>query len=106
MPDVPQDQVASQSPTANASGISAPKIDLLVSLGPETAAYVMPSFVGQLLGSTTSAVQDAGFKVGHVGLIAQPLPNTATPSTPNAASVIVNQTPARGRNSGRQRRKF
>jgi beta-lactam-binding protein with PASTA domain len=101
LPDVPQDQVASQSPTANASGISAPKIDLLVSLGPETAAYVMPSFVGQLLGSTTTAVQDAGFKVGHVGVIAAASPTissptTSTPGAPNAASVIVNQTPAAG----------
>ncbi len=96
LPDVPQDQVASQSPTANANGISAPKIDLLVSLGPETAAYVMPSFVGQLLGSTTSALQDAGFKVGHVGVIAAASPPNAAPGTPNDASVIVGQTPAPG----------
>jgi eukaryotic-like serine/threonine-protein kinase len=99
--DVPQDRVASQSPPANASGVSAPKVDLLVSLGPEPAAYVMPDFAGQPLGSATLALQDAGMHVGKVSVIPasasgepQPLPSTA--SEPNAASMIVAQVPAPG----------
>src|ERR1700693_1403184 len=51
LPDAPADQVGSQSPPAKASGVSVPKIRLLVSRGPEPAAYVMPNFVGQPLGS-------------------------------------------------------
>ncbi|MGA6987067.1 MAG: PASTA domain-containing protein, partial [Terriglobales bacterium] len=35
LPDAPLDQVISQSPPAKASGVSAPKISLLVSDGPE-----------------------------------------------------------------------
>jgi len=116
LPEVPEDQVASQSPPANASGVAAPKINLLVSAGPETASYVMPNLIGQPLGSATLTLQDAGMKVGRVSMIAPPsadqqqaAPATGTsvsngpvspvptpPSTPNAASMIVSQTPAAG----------
>jgi len=113
LPDVPQDQVASQSPPANASGIAAPKIDLLVSQGADLPSYVMPSLIGQPLGSATLTLQDAGMKVGKVSMVVQsgPAPDqqlasagaAATgpvspnpPSQPSAASMIVSQTPAAG----------
>lgn len=100
-PDVPQDRVASQNPSANASGVSAPRIDLLVSLGPEPAAYVMPNLTGQPLGSATLALQDAGMRIGKVSVHAAGTPGEqqATPSSaaePSAASMIVEQTPAPG----------
>src|SRR6267154_1218344 len=49
LPDVnvPQDRVVSQHPLANASGVAAPKISLLVSDGPEPTVYVMPNLTGQ-----------------------------------------------------------
>jgi len=102
LPDVPADQVASQSPPANASGISAPKIDLLVSLGLEPAAYVMPNLTGQPLGSATLTLQDAGMKVGKVTVFSpttpagEPQPAPGPASEPSAASMIVSQTPAPG----------
>jgi len=100
LPDRPQNLVAAQNPSANASGVSAPKIDLLVSLGPEPAAYVMPNLTGQPLGSATLALQDAGMRVGKVSMHAagsgelQAVPSSA--SEPNAASMIVEQAPAPG----------
>lgn len=106
LPEVPQDEVASQSPPANASGVSAPKIDLLVSLGPEPAAYVMPNLTGQPLGSATLALQDAGMRVGKVTMLPpetspgepQPAsgPASLMPAEPGPASMIVTQTPAAG----------
>ncbi|MGA9528590.1 MAG: PASTA domain-containing protein [Terriglobales bacterium] len=101
LPDALQDKVVSQSPPANASGVSAPKIDLLVSLGPEAAAYVMPTFSGQPLANATIALQDAGIHVGKVSVISaatpgEPQPASAASSQPSAASVIVNQVPAPG----------
>jgi beta-lactam-binding protein with PASTA domain len=105
LPDVPQDQVISQSPPANASGVSAPKISLLVSDGPEPPTYVMPNLTGQPLGSAMLALQDAGIKVGKVSVLPPP-PSTFEPQTapvapsavfePSAASMIVTQTPAPG----------
>ncbi len=105
LPDVPLDQVISQSPPANASGVSAPKISLLVSDGPEPSIYVMPNLAGQPLGSATLALHDAGIKVGKVSVLPPPpLPDEpqATPVAPSAlseasaASMIVSQTPAAG----------
>ncbi len=107
LPNVPQDRVVSQSPPANASGVSAPKISLLVSDGPEPLSYVMPNLTGQPLGSATLALQDAGIRVGKVGVLppaSVPLPgepqtapvSPSPASEPSAASMIVTQTPAPG----------
>ena len=103
--DAPLDQVLSQSPSANASGVSAPKIALLVSDGPEPPTYVMPNLTGQPLGSAMLALQDAGIKVGKVTVLpppsvqGEPQAVPVAPSTvsePSAASMIVTQTPAPG----------
>jgi len=100
LPDAPPDQVASQSPPANASDIAAPKIDVLVSVGPALPSYVMPNLTGQPLGSATLTLQDAGMKVGKVTVLPAPAtePQTApaAPSEPNAASMIVTQSPPPG----------
>jgi eukaryotic-like serine/threonine-protein kinase len=116
LPELPEDQVAAQNPPASASGISAPKINLLVSTGAEPPSYVMPSLIGQPLGSATLTLQDAGMKVGKVSMVAPPSADQTQPSAtggtapdasitppapspppmPNAASMIVSQTPAAG----------
>ena len=72
IPGTPADQVLAQSPPANASGISVPKINLLVSAVAAPPAYIMPSFAGQPLGSVNQKLFDAGFRVGNVTLVAQP----------------------------------
>jgi eukaryotic-like serine/threonine-protein kinase len=103
LPEVPLDRVISQSPPANASGVSVPKINLLVSDGPEPPVYVMPNLTGQPLGSAMLALQDAGIKAGKVTVL--PLPSSGEPqaapvaapvSEPSAASMIVTQIPAPG----------
>ena len=103
LPDAPADQVVSQSPPAKASGVSVPKISLLVSRGPEPAAYVMPNFVGQPLGSVTLALQDVGIRVGKVSVVpaappadVQPAPVPVPPPPPGAASMIMTQSPSPG----------
>ena len=118
-PSSTPDQVVSQSPPANASGVSAPKINLLVSTGSDPATYVMPNLTGRPLGSATLALQDAGMRVGRVSVIqpaqapagspddtlsaSQPPPapqqgasQPASLSQPNSASMIVTQSPAPG----------
>src|SRR6266850_2732286 len=101
--DAPADQVVSQSPPAKASGVSVPKISLLVSRRPEPAAYVMPNFIGQPLGSVTLALQDAGMKVGRISVVPAAPPADVQPpaapvpaSPPGAASMIVTQSPGPG----------
>lgn len=103
IPGAPPDQVVAQSPLPNASGVSAPKISLLVTDSPPAAAFVMPSFVGQPLGSVTPALQDAGMQLGNVTSAAQlPVAEPAAPAIPlpvvqpSPASIIVSQNPAAG----------
>jgi eukaryotic-like serine/threonine-protein kinase len=110
MPGAAEDQVLAQSPPANAVQVAAPKISLLVSAPVDQPAFVMPSFVGQPLGSASRTLQDAGFKLGTVSVAAAPsasaapgdaaqaesAPNSAPPAQPTPASIIVSQTPAAG----------
>lgn len=118
-PGIPADQVLAQSPTANATQVSAPKISLLVSATVDPQAFVMPSFVGQPLGSASRSLQDSGFKLGNVNVVvpanpapgdavnaaveesassanAPPPPPQAAPPEATPASIIVAQSPAAG----------
>ena len=102
----PADQVLSQSPPPNASGVSVPKISLLVTEPVPPQAFVMPNFIGQPLCSVALALQDAGLHVGSVSVAAQPAnpeASTATPvphpapvPQPPPASIVVSQNPAPG----------
>jgi beta-lactam-binding protein with PASTA domain len=103
------DQVIAQSPPANAQGISAPKVNLLLSAqapGQTEAAWIMPDLGGLKLADASAAVVAAGFKVGRVRMVTDPLaaPDApAPPVNPKAPppklppdSVIVHQTPPSG----------
>jgi len=87
---IPADQVLAQSPTANETQVAAPRISFLVSAAAEPQAFVMPSFVGQPLGSASRSLQDAGFRLGNVNVVvaaASPAAGDAgNPAGANAAS--------------------
>ncbi len=99
------DQVIAQSPPANASQVAAPKSSLLVAIASDPVAYVMPSFLGQSLGSASRALQDAGFRLGNVSMAPAPTSDnspadtpsvTVVPPQPAPASIVVIQTPTAG----------
>lgn len=98
MQGTPADQVLSQSPPPNSTDVSAPKISLLVATPPAMQSFVMPSFIGQAVGTASQTLQDAGFKVGNVTMEGQPQTPGAVAAAPrpNAGSIIVAQTPAAG----------
>jgi beta-lactam-binding protein with PASTA domain len=112
LPGTPADQVLAQSPPANASQVAAPKTSLLVSATVDAPAFVLPSFVGQPLGSASRTLQDAGFRLGTVSMAPPPaiapaansatpgpVPSTPTspaPQQPSPASMIVTQWPPAG----------
>jgi beta-lactam-binding protein with PASTA domain len=105
LPGTPSDLVLAQSPPANASQVEAPRTSLLVTVAADPSAYVMPSFLGQPLGTASRTLQDAGFKLGNVtlGTPANPATSSAAPAVPAApssepspASIIVTQTPPAG----------
>jgi len=96
-PGVPADQVLAQSPTANATQLVAPKISLLVAAVADPQAFVMPSFVGQPLGSASRGLQDAGFRLGNVNVVAPASPgagDAANPGSADASSSPAGAPPA------------
>jgi beta-lactam-binding protein with PASTA domain len=95
LPGVPVEQVVSQSPPPNASGVSAPKIGLLVAESSAPEAFVMPSLVGQTLSNAAQELQSAGLRVGSVVAASQPAPS-AIPLTPPTTGVVVAQDPPPG----------
>jgi len=102
MPDTVVGQVIAQDPPANATDASAPKISLLVAQAPPPRSFLMPSFIGQPLGTVTNVLKDAGFVVGKVTLATPPPSATtginqgaaASPSTPPAANAVQNSPSA------------
>jgi beta-lactam-binding protein with PASTA domain len=99
----PAGEVLAQSPPANANQVAAPRINLLLSVAGDDPAYVMPSFVGQPLGSVSRTLQEAGFQLGNVSMA--PAENAAAgnapanfsaPPQPSPASLVVAQSPAAG----------
>ena len=105
-PGIPADQVIAQNPRSDATQVLAPKISLLVTAAADTQAFVMPSFVGQPLGSVSRTLQDAGFRLGNVSMapVQAPEPDQSnpaaavpeTPAQPSPASIVVSQTPGAG----------
>lgn len=100
---VPAGQVLAQNPPPNATGVAAPKISLLIADTPQPQAFVMPSFIGQPLGSATIALRNAGFPTPratmNTAIPASPTPPAATPSpAPGnpipAIPAAANPTPA------------
>jgi beta-lactam-binding protein with PASTA domain len=84
-PGATPDQVVAQSPPPSASGVSTPKISLLVTEPAPPQAFVMPSFIGQSLGGAKLALQDGGMRLGSVTETEQTVNATTVPSGPAPA---------------------
>ncbi len=97
LPDSPEGEILSQAPPPNASSVSDPKISLLIAAPVQSQALVMPTFIGQPLGTVSQTVQDAGLHLGNV-TTAPPSEGSAptTPPQPSPTSMIVSQNPAPG----------
>jgi len=79
--------VTEQNPAAGNTEVTGPHVNLLVSLGPRPAAYVMPALSGL-------PIAEAQAKLGSAGLRLSKL--TPQPASDLAAGTVVGQTPARG----------
>jgi beta-lactam-binding protein with PASTA domain len=85
IPGMTAGQVIGQDPPPNATDVSAPRISLLVAQDAAPESYIMPSFIGQPIGSVTNTLKDAGLSVGKVTMAQAVVPsqpdNTALPAT-------------------------
>jgi eukaryotic-like serine/threonine-protein kinase len=87
VPGIPSDQVVAQSPPANTGDVLAPNISLLITTDSQPQAFVMPSFIGQRLGTVSQKLEDAGFKLGSVTVAPPPItevPDATASAGPDA----------------------
>lgn len=94
---IPADQVLAQNPPANATQVLAPRISLLLAGAPTPQTFVMPSFVGQPLGTVSRTLQDSGFRLGNVSVAPpaiQALDAAGTPVAPDQSAPEAQPTPA------------
>jgi eukaryotic-like serine/threonine-protein kinase len=82
-----EDVVLQQDPAAGTTDVTSPHVDLLVSLGPRPAAWVMPQLVGLPAAEAESKLDAAGLKVAKL---------TPAPSTGAVHGIVVDQTPSGG----------
>lgn len=86
-PGMAADQIVAQDPPASTSQLRRPAVNLLVSLGDPTPAYVCPRFVGMPLTQARSIIENSGFKLGQV---------TPVPTAPGPGVIVLTQSPAPG----------
>jgi beta-lactam-binding protein with PASTA domain len=86
LPGTAADDVLAQSPSANASGVAAPRIGLLVATEAPSPSFIMPSFTGQTLANAAQLLQSVGMKVGAVSVQTPPSEASAAPATPSTGS--------------------
>ncbi len=92
--DVPPGQIVAQSPAPHSSGVTSPKISLLMSAPESPEVYVMPSFIGKHLADVVPKLEAAGMKVGNLTEAAGA--SAAKGKSFSESTVILKQNPAPG----------
>ena len=87
LPGWQEETVIQQDPAPGTTDVSSPHVNLLVSLGPRPAAYVMPQLVSLTLAEAQSTLAGAKLKLAKL---------TFTPVSGTQHGIVVGQTPPRG----------
>ena len=66
IPGATADEIAAQSPPANATNVSSPKVSLLIALSEDRKSFVMPDLRGRDEDEAVNAIVAAGLKVGEI----------------------------------------
>ena len=64
--DASPDQIVAQSPPANATNVSTPKVSILVAAAEDRKSFVMPDLRGKSEDDVINAIVGAGLKVGSI----------------------------------------
>jgi beta-lactam-binding protein with PASTA domain len=97
IPNATPDQVVAQTPPANATNVSTPRVSMLIAATEDRKSFVMPDLRGRTEDEAVAATIAAGLKVGSIA--SQPLNGTDanSPETLPSGTRIVTQTvPAPG----------
>jgi len=75
--DVPADAIAAQSPPANATNVSSPKVSILVAAPEDRKSFVMPDLRGRNEDEAINAIVGAGLKVGRISSLQESAANSS-----------------------------
>jgi eukaryotic-like serine/threonine-protein kinase len=92
IPDASPDQVVAQSPPANATNVSAPKVSMLVAATEDRKSYVMPDLRGMMEDQAVNTIVGAGLKVGSITSQTAPGTDETSPETLPATTRLVLKT--------------
>ncbi|HXZ80972.1 MAG TPA: PASTA domain-containing protein [Terriglobales bacterium] len=98
LPGISPDEIAAQSPAANAQ-VASPKVSLLVGAPELPEALVMPNFVGRPLVEAAAAIEAGGLKLGKVSgadAIGQQIFPEPAPEPIAAPTMVIKQYPPAG----------
>ena len=97
IPDSTPDQVVAQSPPANATNVSAPKVSMLIAAAEDKKSYVMPDLRGRTQDEAVHAIVGAGLKVGSISSPAPTEADANAPETlPPGTRTVLKTVPAAG----------
>jgi eukaryotic-like serine/threonine-protein kinase len=95
IPGAPADEIAAQSPPANATNISSPKVSLLVASPENQKSFVMPDLRGRNEDAVVNVIVAAGLRVGQI-TTQQNDSGTSTDSASTGARRVTKTIPAAG----------
>ena len=97
IPDATPDQVVAQTPPANATNVSTPKVSVLIAATEDRKSYVMPDLRGRTEDDAINAIVGAGLKVGKISSQPAPGADAAAPETlPAGTRIVVKTVPGAG----------
>ncbi len=85
------DQVVAQDPAPATSEVRTPTVNLLISAGQETPAFLCPRFIGEPIANVRQLLDKNGFKIGDV---------TAVAVNGSPQGIILTQSPPAGSKIG------
>lgn len=91
----PANLILQQDPLPGEAGLGSPRVSVLVSLGPEPSAYLMPDFTGLLVTQVSERLMTAGLGQPSVMLVPSPgsLIGSVVAQNPPAGTRIGSSTP-------------
>ncbi len=95
IPGATADEIAAQSPPANATNVSSPKVSLLVASAEDRQSFVMPDLRGRNEDDAVNAIVSAGLRVGQI-TTQQNASGTSDGSTTNGSRRVTKTVPAAG----------
>jgi eukaryotic-like serine/threonine-protein kinase len=87
LPESPEDTVIEQNPAPGTTDVTSPHVDLLVSLGPRPAAFVMPELSGLSVAEAESKLNSYGLRISKLSPIS---------GSEQSPGTVIGQTPTRG----------